>query len=184
MTVITRRQANGSGARLNSDGQHAGLDELIRKLVSHVVGARDSVVPADPEFSREEIIVDTNVDGVRYLMVRMPSCNSALVSLSPREQEISRMVARGYPNKTIAGILNISCWTVCAHIRRIFAKLGVASRAAMVARLLEESHPWEQRPAARSTTAPNLRSTATPPCSPVRPGKNATKRNLARDCNR
>ena len=136
MTVITRRQANGSGARLNSDGQHAGLDELIRKLVSHVVGARDSVVPADPEFSREEIIVDTNVDGVRYLMVRMPSCNSALVSLSPREQEISRMVARGYPNKTIAGILNISCWTVCAHIRRIFAKLGVASRAAMVARFI------------------------------------------------
>ena len=158
MTVITRRQANGSGARLNSDEQHAGLDELIRKLVSHVVGARDSVVPAGPDFSREEIIIDTNVDGVRYLMVRMPSCNSALVSLSPREQEISRMVARGYPNKTIAGILNISCWTVCAHIRRIFAKLGVASRATMVARLLEESHPWEQRPGVKKKPSPVARA--------------------------
>jgi len=162
MTVITRHQANGGNARLNSDEQHAGLDELIRKLVRHVIGARDSVISADPEFSREEIIVDTSVDGVRYLMVRMPLYNSALISLSPREQEISRMVARGYPNKTIAGVLNISSWTVCTHIRRIFAKLGVASRAAMVARLLEEGRTWEQRPEVKSTTPPNLRSTATP----------------------
>jgi DNA-binding CsgD family transcriptional regulator len=130
MTVIARRQANCANARLNTDEQHTGLDELIRKLVSHVAGARDSVIPANPEFSREEIVVDTSVDGVRYLMVRMPSCNSALISLSPREQQISRMVARGYPNKTIAGVLNISAWTVCTHIRRIFAKLGVADQVA------------------------------------------------------
>jgi hypothetical protein len=56
------------------------------------------------------------------------------------------MVAKGYPNKTIAGILNISSWTVCTHMRRIFAKLGVASRAAMVARLLEETRAFEPRP--------------------------------------
>jgi DNA-binding CsgD family transcriptional regulator len=37
----------------------------------------------------------------------------------------------------IADVLNISSWTVCTHLRRIFAKMGVGSRAAMVARLLE-----------------------------------------------
>ena len=58
--------------------------------------------------------------------------------LSPREQEIARMVAEGYPNKTIAAVLDISSWTVCTHMRRIFAKLNVRSRAAMVARLLED----------------------------------------------
>jgi DNA-binding CsgD family transcriptional regulator len=47
------------------------------------------------------------------------------------------MVAKGYPNKTIASILDISSWTVASHIRRIFAKFGVSSRAAMVACLLE-----------------------------------------------
>ena len=47
------------------------------------------------------------------------------------------MVAQGHPNKVIAGVLNISTWTVCTHLRRIFAKLGVGSRAAMVAQLPE-----------------------------------------------
>jgi DNA-binding CsgD family transcriptional regulator len=60
------------------------------------------------------------------------------VILSPREVEIARMVAKGYPNKTIAAVLDISPWTVCTYLRRIFAKFGVGSRAAMVARLLEE----------------------------------------------
>lgn len=48
------------------------------------------------------------------------------------------MVAKGYPNKTIAAVLEISSWTVCTHLRRIFAKLGVGSRAAMVARLMDD----------------------------------------------
>lgn len=56
-------------------------------------------------------------------------------SLSPREQEIARLVAIGYPNKTIAGILDISPWTVATHVRRIFNKLGVHGRAAMIAEL-------------------------------------------------
>jgi DNA-binding CsgD family transcriptional regulator len=172
MTVITRHQANVGDARLSGDPQHAGVDELIRKLVKQVIGACDTVVPADPDFSREEVIVDTSIDGVRYLMIRMPSCNLALVSLSPREQEISRMVAKGYPNKTIAGVLNISCWTVCTHIRRIFAKLGVASRAAMVARLLEENRTWQRRPELKSNAPPKLRTAAIA-------RKNASARDLA-----
>ena len=58
--------------------------------------------------------------------------------LSPREHEIARMVAKGYANKTIATVLDISSWTVGSYLRRIFAKLGVSTRAAMVARLLEQ----------------------------------------------
>jgi DNA-binding CsgD family transcriptional regulator len=55
--------------------------------------------------------------------------------LSPREREIARMVAKGYTNKTIAAVLEISSWTVDTHIRRIFGKVGVRSRSAMVAQL-------------------------------------------------
>jgi DNA-binding CsgD family transcriptional regulator len=85
----------------------------------------------------EQVLVDTEVDGNRYLVIRMPRSLYNRVQLSPREQEIVRMVAQGHPNKVIADVLNISAWTVCTHLRRIFAKLGVGSRAAMVAQLLE-----------------------------------------------
>jgi DNA-binding CsgD family transcriptional regulator len=46
-------------------------------------------------------------------------------------------VALGRQNKVIAAVLNISSWTVCTHLRRIFAKLGVTSRAAMVAKVAD-----------------------------------------------
>lgn len=85
----------------------------------------------------EQVLVDTELDGMRYLIICRPRPVHSRVQLSPREQEIVRMVAQGHPNKIIADVLNISCWTVCTHLRRIFAKLGVSSRAAMVAQLLE-----------------------------------------------
>jgi DNA-binding CsgD family transcriptional regulator len=85
----------------------------------------------------EDVLIDTEVKGSRYLLVRLPQSAGSRIQLSPREQEIVRMVAKGHPNKVIADVLNISSWTVCTHLRRIFAKLGVGSRAAMVARLLE-----------------------------------------------
>jgi hypothetical protein len=44
------------------------------------------------------------------------------------------MVAKGHPNKVIADVLNISSWTVCTHLRRIFAKLGVGSALRQVLR--------------------------------------------------
>jgi DNA-binding CsgD family transcriptional regulator len=58
------------------------------------------------------------------------------LGLSPRELQIARLVARGATNRTIASALEISAWTVSTHLRRIFAKLGVGSRAEMVATLL------------------------------------------------
>ncbi len=85
----------------------------------------------------EEVLVDRELDGSRYLLLRIPKPSRSRIQLSPREQEIVRMVAKGHPNKVIADVLNISSWTVCTHLRRIFAKLGVGSRAAMVAQLLE-----------------------------------------------
>jgi DNA-binding CsgD family transcriptional regulator len=54
--------------------------------------------------------------------------------LSPRELQIATLVALGCPNKQIADKLHISEWTVGTHLRRIFAKLKVDTRAAMTYR--------------------------------------------------
>ncbi|MGL6340134.1 MAG: response regulator transcription factor [Waterburya sp.] len=52
--------------------------------------------------------------------------------LSERELQITTLVAQGKSNKEIASILQISEWTVATHIRRVFMKLNVDSRSAMV----------------------------------------------------
>lgn len=105
----------------------------VQSLIAELVNLTSTQTAVD----NQEVILDEEVNGVRCLLVRAhPRRDRA--HLSPREQEIARMVAEGYPNKTIAAVLDISSWTVCTHMRRMFAKLNVRSRAAMVARLLEE----------------------------------------------
>lgn len=115
------------------------LQSLIRKIVAQTNNP-STIGPSndDSETSSDEIIVDEEIDGVRYLLVRSHKSLASSVSFSPRECEVARMVAKGYPNKTIADVLEISPWTVCTHLRRIFAKLRVSSRAAMVARLISD----------------------------------------------
>jgi DNA-binding CsgD family transcriptional regulator len=114
-------------------------DDVVR-LVRALV-ARVSADPAEP--TEEPVLLDVDVDGVRCVLVAQEPADSEgrphlSAALSPREQEIARMVAQGYPNKTIAAVLDISSWTVSTHLRRIFAKVGVRTRAAMVARVLED----------------------------------------------
>lgn len=52
--------------------------------------------------------------------------------LTQRELQIMAMIAEGKVNKQIADCLNISQWTVSTHLRRIYAKLGVDRRGAMI----------------------------------------------------
>ena len=113
---------------------------VIRSLARRLSSEREKVNGTGASSNSEEILFDAEIDGTRYLLIRMPKTDK--VHLSPREQEIVRMVADGHPNKVIADVLNISSWTVGTHMRRIFAKLGVGSRAAMVARC-GGSHSFE-----------------------------------------
>jgi ATP/maltotriose-dependent transcriptional regulator MalT len=54
--------------------------------------------------------------------------------LSPREREVLRLVGDGLTNQEIAARLVLSEHTVHRHLANMFAKLGVSSRAAAVAR--------------------------------------------------
>jgi DNA-binding NarL/FixJ family response regulator len=54
--------------------------------------------------------------------------------LSPREQEVLDLLARGYLYKEIAERLNISVPTVNTYVRRVYEKLHVRSRAQAVAK--------------------------------------------------
>jgi DNA-binding NarL/FixJ family response regulator len=112
------------------------LDVFILKLVAQLRKEMDACAAVDNE-GEEQVIIDAEIDGIRCVLTRQKKSSRHSISFSPREHEIGRMVAKGYPTKTIAAELNISTWTVCTHLRRIFAKLRVSSRAAMVARMMD-----------------------------------------------
>ena len=68
--------------------------------------------------------------------------------LSPREQEVLELLARGYLYKEIAERLNISVPTVNTYIRRMYEKLHVRSRAQAVAKYAHLSDRDQRPPAA------------------------------------
>ncbi len=57
-----------------------------------------------------------------------PGQENEKVELSDREQEVLKMIAKGFSNKEIAEHLIISSRTVQGHINKIFQKLSVGSR--------------------------------------------------------
>jgi DNA-binding CsgD family transcriptional regulator len=135
-TQVARAMALGVSTELPGNDR---IEVIAAQLVERVLAAPVSVDYLKVDGEVHEVVLDLNVAGVRCLVTRVaPRPDRPHIILSPREQEISRMVAKGYANKTISAVLDISSWTVSTYLRRIFAKLGVGSRAAMVARLLKE----------------------------------------------
>ena len=68
---------------------------------------------------------------------------STLAQLTPQQLQVARFVAEGMSNKEVAAQMFLSPRTIDAHLRNVFAKLGVTSRARL-ARLplrLDEEDP-------------------------------------------
>jgi hypothetical protein len=73
-----------------------GVESLVRRLLGHLAAH-----PAAGYDDEPQILLDVEVDGVRCVLQRVAPRGRSEVPLSPREREIARMVARGYPNKAL-----------------------------------------------------------------------------------
>jgi two-component system nitrate/nitrite response regulator NarL len=111
---------------------------LLQYLVASLSIAKDDPAVENLEIPMDEIIFVSKIDGVRYYLIRSRAKFEPAIKLSPREMAIAHLIAQGLSNKDIGKNLNISYWTVNTYLRRIFIKLGVTSRTAMVTRLMEE----------------------------------------------
>jgi DNA-binding CsgD family transcriptional regulator len=58
---------------------------------------------------------------------------STATDLTPQEQQVTALVRQGLSNRDVAGQLFVSPRTVDFHLRNVFTKLGVASRAELTA---------------------------------------------------
>lgn len=133
---LTRHTRVSANEKLEQDQaasnprKDTSVGDLMRELITKL---NDSQAPTASEGN--ETVLEIEIGRLHYTLVSSPA--KSQYHLSPREQEIVRLVAEGLPNKCISAVLEISSWTVATHLRRVFAKLGVNSRAAMVAKLFE-----------------------------------------------
>jgi DNA-binding NarL/FixJ family response regulator len=93
-----------------------------------------------------QVIGTCSLNGRRYLILSdtgsarstAVTASTVLDRLTQRELQVAVLVSNGLGNKQIADRLRLSEWTVSSYLRRIFVKLGVRTRAAMVARVMAE----------------------------------------------
>ncbi|TMK22399.1 MAG: response regulator transcription factor [Actinobacteria bacterium] len=125
IVILTRRpvgevllDAVAAGA-MGCVGHDTGLAGLVR-LVSQAAGGTFTVDPAALRDALQR--VRASRDGVGAIA-------PALASLSAREREVLRLLARGLSNEAIGNELYLSAHTVRTHVAKILKKLGAHSRA-------------------------------------------------------
>lgn len=96
--------------------------------------AADELVMAIRAVHQGKSFLDSNVTSTilaDYRQDGKPGEETDYKQLSEREREILIMLARGYSNRQIAELLNISPKTVDFHRTRVMKKLGVKGRVAL-----------------------------------------------------
>ena len=106
--------------------------ERTDRVAGLLLGADDFVIkPFDPT----ELVARIHRHVSRRARSRATANGSGtLAKLTPREQDVLRLLARGRGQKEIARELSISFKTVGTHIQNLLGKTGAHSRAEVVAR--------------------------------------------------
>ncbi|MDX6621517.1 MAG: hypothetical protein QOK36_3903 [Gaiellales bacterium] len=100
--------------------------ESVGYLLKERVGRVEHLVDAIERVRAGECVIDRAVVD-ELLANRRPADPAA--GLTPREREILALMAEGRSNQGICGALWLSPKTVEAHIRNVFAKLGILAAA-------------------------------------------------------
>jgi len=100
--------------------KHVSTAEILEAVAEvHRGGA-----PMSSQIARK--VVTTFREGTPY--------DKSVIQLSPREEEVLRLLATGLRSKEIARNLNVGVGTINTYVRHIYEKLHVRSRAEAVAR--------------------------------------------------
>lgn len=112
-TVFSAIKAGAQGYLLKDQPQQA--------LVAKLQGAVKGDPPLSPAIARKML---------RYFSTSKPAQEIAIsVSLTPREEDVLVLVARGLSRSEIAETLILSKHTVARYIKDLYKKIGVNSRA-------------------------------------------------------
>jgi len=91
--------------------------ELAESITSVING--DS--PINPAIARHLL--------KRFRPEPVPDNNTPALRITPRENEVLKLIGRGFSNAEIAELLEVSNYTVTSHIKHLYKKLAVSSRS-------------------------------------------------------
>ncbi len=97
--------------------------------------ARQALGPAQTQAAEDRGTAMSLATAAEYVLMltagglERPAAAPGTEALSPREQELVTLVARGHTDAQIAGLLSISVRTVSSHLDRIRDKTGCRRRA-------------------------------------------------------
>lgn len=103
---------------------HAGADGYLLKdqpgeqLIRDLIGILNGAPPLSPPIARR----------IMRLAKQEPVV-ALTVPLSVREEEVLTYIAKGLNRGEVAKVLNVSSHTVTSHVRSIYSKLDISSRA-------------------------------------------------------
>jgi DNA-binding NarL/FixJ family response regulator len=104
-------------------GQPPLSPAIARRLLGHFrQGSRSDLKPSDSAFSMPSDFVSTS----RPVPIEKPPEHDRL---TPRESEVLTFLSKGFTIKEIASLMGIKWFTVNDHIKSIYKKLNVSSRA-------------------------------------------------------
>jgi DNA-binding NarL/FixJ family response regulator len=145
LAVVDMSLASSLAPETNQDGYRVLASARAAAVPTIVVSG--TVVPSDIERAYEEYGIEASLEKQafdRELFWRAVSevtqvaeaSDGEMATLTGRERDVLKLLAQGMTNREIADALVISTNTVKRHLKSIFAKLGVSTRAAATARAM------------------------------------------------
>jgi len=128
MVVIHESEKNGTMPTFNRICIHEEKVFLLRALLLHQPGGLQNS-------AHFMILIERVSQGIRVDQIDLTE------KLTPREDEVTRLLLEGKTNKEIAVCIDIGEYTVKDHIKRIMKKLDVTTRAGIVAKVLQHYFP-------------------------------------------
>jgi DNA-binding CsgD family transcriptional regulator len=133
-------------AENSEDGRFVGFiieGEHFKIVPSDKINDYGDECESDEGVCNNSVAGELMVHGKKFFVIcasehNRDSCDGNIADiLTKRELQVALLVSGGRVNKQIANQLKLSEWTVATHLRRIYAKLGVRTRAAMVAKIIK-----------------------------------------------
>ena len=119
---VVRAIEAGADGYLLKDSTQA---ELVESITSVVNG--DS--PINPAIARHLLKRFRAEDATHAGQGEPSSKENKGLHITPRENEVLKLIGRGFSNAEIAELLEVSVYTVNSHIKHLYSKLAVSSRS-------------------------------------------------------